>query len=334
MRPKIRAIIRFASITGNDLILFVKNNIIYTFKVRAVRNIKTASTKRGFYMKFRNALLILIVLLAGALFAAGLASFSSQVYAGSGSDRRVSLGIELPDVPIRTKTPSPVPGKDPTPSTSPNKTSAPTPSPSPDKTNAPTPSPSPSKTSTLSPSPTPVTTAAPTESVPATAHTDVPATAQTTDAPSAVPAVTSSAAPTATNTPNAVITLPLDDFETALPSPDTTDSIAATVSATGNTSATDNASATDNVSASDNASATVNVSASDNTSATDNASATDSASVPATGEANVTPVVPGEKVNQKGSVPVWGIVFSAAGIICIIASFILLLINRSKRKKY
>ena len=316
MRPKIRAIIRFASITGNDLILFVKNNIIYTFKVRAVRNIKTASTKRGFYMKFRNALLIIIVLLAGALFAAGLASFSSQVYAGTGSVRRVSLGIELPDVPIRTKTPSPVPGKDPTPSTSPNKTSAPTPSTSPDKTCAPTPSPSPhktnvpaptpspNKTSTPSPSPTPVTTATPTESVPATAHTDVPATAQTTDAPSAAPAVTSSAAPTATNTPNAVITLPLDDFETALPSPDTTDSIAATVSATGNTSTTDNA------------------------------SATDSASVPATGEANGTPDVSGEKVNQKGRVPVWGIVFSAAGIICIIASFILLLINRSKRKKY
>ena len=167
-----------------------------------MRNIKTASTKRGFYMKFRNALLIIIVLLAGALFAAGLASFSSQVYAGTGLVRRVSLGIELPDVPIRTKTPSPVPGKDPTPSTSPNKTGAPTPSPSPDKTNAPTPSPSPNKTaapspspnktSTPSPSPTPVTTAMPTESVPATAHTDVPATAQTTAAPSAAPAVTSS----------------------------------------------------------------------------------------------------------------------------------------------
>ena len=271
-----------------------------------MRNIKTASTKRGFYMKFRNALLIIIVLLAGALFAAGLAAFSSQVYAGTGSARRVSLGIELPDVPIRTKTPSPVPGKDPTPSTSPNKTSAPTPSPN--------------KTSTPSPSPTPVTTAAPTESVPATAHTNVPATAQTTT----VPAVTSSAAPTATN---AVITLPLDDFETALPSPDTTDSIAATVSATGNTSATDNASATDSASATDNNSATPTVSA------TDNVSASDSASVPATGVANGTPDVSGEKVNQKGSVPVWGIVFSAAGIICIIASFILLLINRSKKKR-
>ncbi len=51
--------------------MFVNNNI---FKVRAVRNIKTASSKLFFYMKFRNALLIIIVLLAGALFATGLVS--------------------------------------------------------------------------------------------------------------------------------------------------------------------------------------------------------------------------------------------------------------------
>lgn len=276
----------------------MNDNIIYTFKVRAVRNIKTASTKQGFYMKFRKALLFVIVLLAGALFAAGIAAFSSEVYAGTGSGRRVSLGIELPDIPIRTKTPSPVPGEDPTPS--------PSPTPSPDKTDAP------------SPAPSPTPTAAPTDDVHTNAPTGVPATVTSntsnTGHPEETPAetvtVTDQPVSTEVNTPDATVTLPLDVFETVAPSPDET---AAPATVTAGATATAEAAVTAGVTASAAGSATD--------------------SVPATGGTNVTPGVQGEKDNSPGGIPAWVVVCSVIGAVCIIAIFVLLFIRRSKKKK-